>query len=126
MMKTFIQIRVEFLFIFLSSFGSIPSIDTYGFFFFTKVKKLLGKCQSESITRASLALYEQASSYALERGIIIADTKFEFGVDSNGVLHLADEVLTPGKKRLHITLFYSKAGLVRIVSSPLKLQYVHS
>ena len=41
---------------------------------------------------------DQASAYALTKGIIIADTKFEFGVTDQGTLMLADEVLTPGKK----------------------------
>ena len=43
--------------------------------------------------------YEQAAEYALTRGIIIADTKFEFGLDANGVLHVMDEVLTPDSSR---------------------------
>jgi phosphoribosylaminoimidazole-succinocarboxamide synthase len=49
--------------------------------------------------RLSLALYQFASDYARERGIIIADTKFEFGVDADGRLVLADEVLTPDSSR---------------------------
>ena len=48
---------------------------------------------------ASLALYTQAAAYALTRDIIIADTKFEFGVDREGVLHLIDEALTPDSSR---------------------------
>jgi len=46
-----------------------------------------------------LLLYKQASAHALERGIIIADTKFEFGLDKNGTLTLIDEVLTPDSSR---------------------------
>ena len=49
--------------------------------------------------RAALALYSFASDYARERGIILADTKFEMGLDSDGVLHVADEVLTPDSSR---------------------------
>ena len=48
---------------------------------------------------AALALYTQAAAYALTRDIIIADTKFEFGVDKQGVLHLIDEALTPDSSR---------------------------
>lgn len=48
---------------------------------------------------AAIALYEEASAYARGRGIIIADTKFEFGVDDKGTLHLIDEALTPDSSR---------------------------
>jgi phosphoribosylaminoimidazole-succinocarboxamide synthase len=48
---------------------------------------------------ASLSLYTQAAEYALTRGIIIADTKFEFGLDESGRLHLIDEVMTPDSSR---------------------------
>ena len=47
----------------------------------------------------SLALYKSAAEYALTRGIIIADTKFEFGLDEHGKLVLIDEVLTPDSSR---------------------------
>ena len=48
---------------------------------------------------AAIALYTQAADFALTRGIIIADTKFEFGVDATGTLHLIDEALTPDSSR---------------------------
>jgi phosphoribosylaminoimidazole-succinocarboxamide synthase len=48
---------------------------------------------------AALRLYEEASAYARGRGIIIADTKFEFGIDAAGTLHLIDEALTPDSSR---------------------------
>jgi phosphoribosylaminoimidazole-succinocarboxamide synthase len=47
----------------------------------------------------SIAIYDEAASYARKRGIIIADTKFEFGLDANGLLVLMDEVLTPDSSR---------------------------
>ena len=47
----------------------------------------------------SLKIYKESSAYALERGIIIADTKFEFGLDENKKLYLIDEVLTPDSSR---------------------------
>ncbi len=58
-----------------------------------------GEGLAEEAKAAALALYSEASAYAAERGIIIADTKFEFGVDSNGTLHLIDEALTPDSSR---------------------------
>ncbi len=60
---------------------------------------LLGKDLSEQVAKVSIALYQQAAEYALTKGIIIADTKFEFGLDANGVLHVMDEVLTPDSSR---------------------------
>jgi phosphoribosylaminoimidazole-succinocarboxamide synthase len=60
---------------------------------------LLGADLSEQVAKVSVALYQQAAEYALTRGIIIADTKFEFGLDTNGVLHVMDEVLTPDSSR---------------------------
>jgi phosphoribosylaminoimidazole-succinocarboxamide synthase len=53
----------------------------------------------DELERLSLALYEQAAAYALEREIIIADTKFEFGIDDEGRLVLGDEALTPDSSR---------------------------
>ena len=53
----------------------------------------------EEARHAALTLYGEAAQYAVDRGIIIADTKFEFGVDSSGTLHLIDEVLTPDSSR---------------------------
>lgn len=60
---------------------------------------LLGRALAEKVRDTARELYQQAASYALERGIIIADTKFEFGLDDQGTLHLIDEVLTPDSSR---------------------------
>ena len=60
---------------------------------------LVGGPRYRELERASIALYEVAAKHAATRGIILADTKFEFGVDSTGTLHLADEVLTPDSSR---------------------------
>ena len=60
--------------------------------------------------RLSLELYRFASAYALERGIIIADTKFEFGVDAAGVLTLGDEALTPDSSRFWPADEYEPGG----------------
>jgi len=66
---------------------------------YTYTQKLLGKDIARQVKDTSLQLYRQAANYALERGIIIADTKFEFGLDENGKLTLIDEVLTPDSSR---------------------------
>lgn len=58
-----------------------------------------GAALADEARRASLALYEEAAAFALGRGIIIADTKFEFGIDQAGTLHLIDEALTPDSSR---------------------------
>ncbi|MFZ2160584.1 MAG: phosphoribosylaminoimidazolesuccinocarboxamide synthase [Sideroxyarcus sp.] len=66
---------------------------------FEESKKLLGADMAEQVKNATLALYTQAAEYALTRGIIIADTKFEFGTDAAGKLYLIDEALTPDSSR---------------------------
>lgn len=66
---------------------------------FEKTVELMGLELAEKVRDASLALYKEAAAYAKERGIIIADTKFEFGTDDNGVLYLIDEALTPDSSR---------------------------
>jgi phosphoribosylaminoimidazole-succinocarboxamide synthase len=66
---------------------------------FEEAKKLLGAARAEAVKNATLSLYTEAAKYALTRGIIIADTKFEFGVDDAGKLYLIDEALTPDSSR---------------------------
>ncbi|MEI6334212.1 MAG: phosphoribosylaminoimidazolesuccinocarboxamide synthase [Methylococcaceae bacterium] len=66
---------------------------------FEQTVALMGQDLAEQVRDASLKLYKIAADYAKERGIIIADTKFEFGVDEAGVLHLIDEALTPDSSR---------------------------
>jgi phosphoribosylaminoimidazole-succinocarboxamide synthase len=66
---------------------------------FEEAKKLLGAARAEEVKNATLALYIEAAEYALTRGIIIADTKFEFGVDTAGKMYLIDEALTPDSSR---------------------------
>ena len=60
---------------------------------------LIGEKLARRVRDLSIAIYERAAAYALERGIIIADTKFEFGLDDEGRLYLIDEVLTPDSSR---------------------------
>jgi phosphoribosylaminoimidazole-succinocarboxamide synthase len=66
---------------------------------FQQASALIGAALAEAVRETSLRLYKEAAAHALERGIIIADTKFEFGVDAEGTLHLIDEVLTPDSSR---------------------------
>ncbi|MCY3769456.1 MAG: phosphoribosylaminoimidazolesuccinocarboxamide synthase [Gammaproteobacteria bacterium] len=61
--------------------------------------ELLGESLAEKVRTLSLKIYSDAASYARERGIIIADTKFEFGLDKDNELYLIDEVLTPDSSR---------------------------
>ncbi len=66
---------------------------------FEQTVALMGQDLAQQVRDASLKLYKIAADYAKERGIIIADTKFEFGVDEAGVLYLIDEALTPDSSR---------------------------
>lgn len=66
---------------------------------FAQVADLVGEKLALRVRDAAIQIYERAAAYALERGIIIADTKFEFGLDGEGRLHLIDEVLTPDSSR---------------------------
>lgn len=66
---------------------------------FTQMVAAIGVAQAESLREKTLAIYSFAREYALGRGIIIADSKFEFGIDSDGQILLADEALTPDSSR---------------------------
>ena len=77
------------------------------------IVKLIGEDLADQVRDASIKIYEFASQYALERGIIIADTKFEFGLDDSGHLYLMDEVLTPDSSR-----FWPKESWQRGISPP--------
>jgi phosphoribosylaminoimidazole-succinocarboxamide synthase len=66
---------------------------------FAEMEKRIGKELAAKMRDVSIKLYQTAADYAATRGIIIADTKFEFGLDENGTLHLMDEVLTADSSR---------------------------
>ena len=66
---------------------------------FKKMHALVGGFLADEVKRVSLQLYSEAAEYALSKGIIIADTKFEFGLDENGRLTLIDEILSPDSSR---------------------------
>lgn len=66
---------------------------------FGTTEKIIGAARAAEVRDVAIRLYKEAADYALTKGIIIADTKFEFGVDGQGVLHVIDEVLTPDSSR---------------------------
>jgi len=66
---------------------------------FEKAAGILGRDIAEKVKQATIAIYKDCAAYALTKGIIIADTKFEFGLDEQGALTLIDEVLTPDSSR---------------------------
>ncbi len=66
---------------------------------FASCANIIGAERAAEVREVAIRLYKEAADYALTRGIIIADTKFEFGIDANGKLHLVDEALTPDSSR---------------------------
>ncbi len=66
---------------------------------FERCKEILGDELAEKVKNATINIYKKCADYALSKGIIIADTKFEFGLDENANLVLGDEVLTPDSSR---------------------------
>ena len=80
---------------------------------FGDVVELVGERLAEKVRDLSIAIYERAAQYAIDRGIIIADTKFEFGLDDEGHLYLIDEVLTPDSSR-----FWPVDGYATGISPP--------
>jgi phosphoribosylaminoimidazole-succinocarboxamide synthase len=77
---------------------------------FARVEAGLGRALAAELRERSLALYGEAQAYASARGVIIADTKFEFGVDAAGRLLLIDEVLTPDSSRFWPADRYQPGG----------------
>jgi phosphoribosylaminoimidazole-succinocarboxamide synthase len=72
--------------------------------------ELVGQERFREVERVALTLYEYAAKYARERGIVIADTKFEFGLDDEGRLVLGDEALTPDSSRFWPADAYEPGG----------------
>ncbi len=66
---------------------------------FEQVVELIGENLANRVRDTTIQIYERAAAFALQRGIIIADTKFEFGLDDEGRLYIIDEVLTPDSSR---------------------------
>lgn len=76
----------------------------------TEMADIIGAEAAAALSALSLKIYQEAGEYALSRGIIIADTKFEFGQDENGNILLIDEVLTPDSSRFWAAETYSPGG----------------
>ena len=79
---------------------------------FDTMVRMVGADLAEQVRDATLRLYAHARDYAAERGILLADTKFEFGTDADGRLHVMDEMLTPDSSR------YWPADEYRVGTSP--------
>lgn len=79
---------------------------------FAQTVGLVGQDLAEKVRDTAIALYKAAAEYALTKGIIIADTKFEFGLDAAGTLYLIDEALTPDSSR------FWPADLYKVGSNP--------
>jgi len=77
---------------------------------FEEAEKIVGADIARQVKEMAIKLYTQAAEYAATRGIIIADTKFEFGLDDNNVVHLIDEILTPDSSRFWPTATYKVGG----------------
>jgi phosphoribosylaminoimidazole-succinocarboxamide synthase len=73
---------------------------------FEQAEQIVGADIARQVRALSIALYTEAAEFAATRGIIIADTKFEFGLDANGTVHLIDEILTPDSSRFWPTASY--------------------
>ena len=74
---------------------------------FAETSALIGEELANQVRDISIAIYDRASSYASERGIFIADTKFEFGLDENNKLYVIDEMLTPDSSRFWLKEKYA-------------------
>ena len=76
---------------------------------FERMARIVGADVAQRVREVSIRLYEEAAAFALTKGIIIADTKFEFGFDRDGTLTLMDEVLTPDSSRYWPLESYAQA-----------------
>jgi len=74
---------------------------------YDEAEKIVGVDIARQVRDLSIQLYTTAAAFAATRGIIIADTKFEFGLDAHGVVHLIDEILTPDSSRFWPTASYA-------------------
>jgi phosphoribosylaminoimidazole-succinocarboxamide synthase len=74
---------------------------------YAQMSNIIGAPLAQQVRDVSIQLYQEAAAFALTKGIVIADTKFEFGLDADGTLTLMDEVLTPDSSR-----FWPLEGLV--------------
>ena len=93
---------------------------------FEQGANLVGKATAERVRAVTLELYSRALAIARQRGIIIADTKFEFGFDRNGELLLIDEALTPDSSRFWLASAWSEGSEQQNFDKQFLRHYVHS
>jgi phosphoribosylaminoimidazole-succinocarboxamide synthase len=87
---------------------------------YAQLETLLGSARAAEVREASLRLFAAARRHALGRGIVIADTKFEFGLDAQGRLTLMDEVLTPDSSRFWLADELAQGRIVGLDKQPLR------
>ena len=87
---------------------------------FTQLEVLLGAARAAEVRSTALRIYSTARDYAATRGIVIADTKFEFGLDEHGTLTLMDEVLTPDSSRFWLADELAQGRITALDKQPLR------
>ncbi len=87
---------------------------------FEQLASLLGAERAAEVRSTAVRIYQAARQYALTRGIVIADTKFEFGLDEHGTLTLMDEVLTPDSSRFWLASELAQGRIVALDKQPLR------
>ena len=87
---------------------------------FAQLVALIGQARAVELRSTAIRLYQAAHAYALTRGIVIADTKFEFGLDENGTLTLMDEALTPDSSRFWLAEELAQGRIHALDKQPLR------
>ena len=87
---------------------------------FEQLAQKIGAARAAEVRDAAIRLYKAAAAYALTRGIVIADTKFEFGLDETGRLTLMDEALTPDSSRFWLADELAQGRIVALDKQPLR------
>ena len=87
---------------------------------FAQLEALIGAPRAAELRDVAIRLYKAAAAYALTRGIVVADTKFEFGLDEHGTLTLMDEVLTPDSSRFWLADELAQGRIVALDKQPLR------
>ncbi len=87
---------------------------------FAQLENLLGAPRAAEVRGTAIRIFKAASAYALTRGIVIADTKFEFGLDEQGTLTLMDEVLTPDSSRFWLAQDLAQGRIHALDKQPLR------
>jgi phosphoribosylaminoimidazole-succinocarboxamide synthase len=87
---------------------------------FAQLEALIGAPRAAELRDVAVRLYKAAAAYARTRGIVVADTKFEFGLDEHGTLTLMDEVLTPDSSRFWLADELAQGRIVALDKQPLR------